>query len=114
MAVVGIPLFLLREKGGSMLVRLGMCAVVLMLVGLIPSCAKMPEWETPGKGAIEELKDTAGIPSQWGKVMAVTNVPAFQYEFQLWLQDEEGRVRLVNYDLRTNSLLPNVRVINRR
>jgi hypothetical protein len=97
-----------------MLVRLGMCAVVLMLVGLVPSCAKMPEWETPGQGAVEEFKDTTAIPSQWGKLVAVTNAPAFQYEFQLWLQDEEGRVRLVNYDLRKNRLMPTVRVINRR
>lgn len=97
-----------------MLVRIGMCIVVLTLTVPGMSCTKIQEWETPGEGVVEELKDTETIPSQWGNLIAVTNLPAFKYQFQLWLQDEDGRVRLVNYSLSRNRLLSTVRVINRK
>jgi hypothetical protein len=97
-----------------MLVRIGMYIVFLTLVVIGLSCAKIPEWETPGEGVVEELKDTGAIPSQWGNVIAVTNIPTFKYQFQLWLQDEDGIIRLVNYSLSRNKLLSTVRVINRK
>jgi hypothetical protein len=89
--------------------------VVVILVLLPLSCAKLPEWSTPGKGiAVETLPANDSIPLKWGNLVSAQNSPNMQYLFQLWFQDEQGNLRLVFYDVRSNILMTNVRHIPRR
>ena len=89
--------------------------VVVILVLLPLSCAKLPEWSTSGKGiAVETLPANDSIPLKWGNLILAQNSPNMQYLFQLWFQDEHGNLRLVLYDIRANILMTTVRHIPRR
>jgi hypothetical protein len=92
------------------------CLVVMVLVLLLLSCTKIPQWAGPGQGnvAIETLPSKDSIPLKWGNLVSVTTSPDVKLGFELWFQDEQGNLRMVVYNLLTNSLDPNVRLIPRK
>src|SRR4030042_7006914 len=91
------------------------CLVVAVLALLPLSCTKMDQWAAPGQGnvAVEKLPTKGSIPLGWGNLVSVTPSPAGSDRFDLWFQDEQGNIRLVAYDLRTNNLLTEARFIPR-
>ena len=99
-----------------MLSLLQKCLVVMVLVLLLLSCAKIPEWAGPGQGdvAFEKLPGKDSIPLKWGNLVSVTLSPQGGYFFQLWFQDEQGTLRVVLYQMSTNSLMDQVRFIPRK
>jgi hypothetical protein len=99
-----------------MLGRIGICLVGATLVLFAVSCTKLPNTGTPGKGdiAVEPLAEMDSIPSNWGNLISVNNVPEWGPLFQLWFQDEKGTVRMVALNVQTNQFLPNARLIPRR
>ena len=93
------------------------CLVLVVLVLLASSCTKLPEYVPAGKGdvAMETLSDKSSIPLKWGNLVSVTSSGGDAPDvFQLWFQDEQGNVRMVNYDIPTNSLFHIVRFIPRK
>jgi len=92
------------------------CLVVMVLVLLPFSCTKIPEWAGPGQGkvAIETVALKDSIPLEWGNLVSVTMTTQAGYLFQLWFQDEQGNIRMVLYQMRTNNLMDQVRFIARK
>jgi hypothetical protein len=92
------------------------CLVVMVLVLLPFSCAKIPEWAGPGQGkvAIETVPLKDSIPLEWGNLVSVTMTTEAGYLFQLWFQDEQGNLRMVLYQMRSNTLMDQVRFIARK
>jgi hypothetical protein len=88
--------------------------VILVLLPL--SCTKLPEAGAPGKGnvAFETLTTKDTVPLKWGNLVSVSTSPNMSYVFQLWLQDEEGNLRMVIYDMRANILRTDARFIPRK
>jgi hypothetical protein len=99
-----------------MLSRVQKCLVLVVLVLLVSSCTKLPEWVPAGKGsvAIETLQDKGSIPLKYGSLVSVTSSTDAPNAFQLWYQDEQGNVRMVIYDIPSNSLWHHVRFIPRK
>ena len=60
-----------------------------------------------------DLQHTTSLPSDWGNLVSVTNSAALPDLMQLWLQDRDGTVRVVEYRLATRQIL-NVVLIRRR
>jgi hypothetical protein len=52
------------------------------------------------------------VPAAWGNLISVTDKGEFR--FQLWFQDDQGTVRMVRYDFRNRSLVPEVVLIPRQ
>jgi hypothetical protein len=99
-----------------MLSRAQKCLVLVVLVLLTSSCTKLPQWSKAGQGnlAIETLPTMGSIPLKWGNLVTVTSSPDVGFTFQLWFQDEQGNLRMVLCDIRTNSLVDVVRFIPRK
>ena len=97
-----------------MLVRLGKCLMFLSLAALPLSCTEMPEWAATGEGGVgvEELPYEDAIPLDWGQLVSVTLIDE-NNRHQLWFQDEEGTIRMVGYNLRTNEFQPDIRAFPR-
>jgi hypothetical protein len=92
------------------------CFVVMVLVLLVLSCAKISDETTVVGGNIVSVKipDDNAIPLEWGKLIAVSNEPDFESWVQLWFQDEEGTIRLVPYSIKHNRFSQNARVFKRK
>ena len=87
----------------------GKSIAVLMLILVPLACARLP-----GPIESDELKVVPGVqpvPAAWGNLISVTDNGEFR--FQLWFQDEQGTVRMVRYDRRNRSLLPEVELFPR-
>jgi hypothetical protein len=99
-----------------MLSPLQKCLVVMVLALLPLSCTKIPDWASPGQGnvAVERLPTKDSIPLKWGNLVSVTTSPGVNNAFELWFQDEQGNLRMVVYDGRTNNLYANVPFITRK
>ena len=83
---------------------------VLMLILVPLACARLP-----GPIESDELAVAPGVkpvPAAWGNLISVTDKGEFWY--QLWFQDDQGAVRMVRYDRRNRSLLPEVELIPRQ
>lgn len=93
-----------------MLKRFGIGFLLMALVLLPLSCTRM---EGPGEGsvAIEKLPDAKSIPMKWGKLVQVSHRPEQEGRYQMWFQDDEGNFRIVTFNMRTNRLAPNARLI---
>ena len=85
---------------------------LLLIAGL--SCAKLGE---PGAGEqkliLEKLSQPDSIPAEWGKVVSVGSVTGLADWAQIWLQDDEGTIRIVPYNVSANYLSSQARVIRR-
>jgi hypothetical protein len=104
----------LAEKGGTMLLRKTVCLLVVVFLLPILSCTRL---DTPPEGEIlgtEKLPALSSIPLDWGKLVSVTTIPIYQGMFQLWFQDESGKVRIVGYDERSRQLAPEAVVVPRK
>lgn len=81
--------------------------VLLSLVALLlaSSCAKLPEKSTEEQGDIAYVRLVAkdSIPAAWGRLVTVSNSADFGHVFQMWFEDEAGAVRVVFYNIRSNS-----------
>ena len=95
-----------------MLGRVGILLILVCLVFLPLSCARISEEPSEGEAiAIEKLSHSNAIPSNWGKLISVSHRPDFRNVFQLWFQDEEGNLRMAVYNMKTNRLLRVTRLI---
>ena len=76
------------------------------VLGVLASCTRIAEEEegpfrrtpgTPGAVPIEALGDSVSVPSAWGDLIAVSDYDSYPASL-LWLQDEDGTIRIVTYD----------------
>lgn len=95
-------------------VRLGTCLALVALV-LVLGCARIEDRPEPTEGdiAVVEMPSPDSIPAAWGDLISVSNSSDFAHLFQLWFQDEEGTIRMVGYNLRTNEFQPDIRAFPR-
>ena len=94
--------------------RTGRFLLAGVLVLLALSCAKLPEPASPPKEGFAQLPDGTTIPSDWGNLVSTSSVPLYQDLVQLWFQDEKGMIHMVVYNLRTNQLNLESRMIPRK
>ncbi len=88
--------------------------VLLLVVLLSFSCARLPEWERePGMLAVETLEDEQSVPAEWGQPVAVSESPSGRIT-RVWYQGEDGTIRMVRYNNVRGRLGPGVWVIRRR
>jgi hypothetical protein len=95
---------MLRQKGKSI--------AVLMLILVSLSCARLPETGPIESDELEVLLGVKPVPAAWGNLISVTDKGGPR--FQLWFQDDQGTVRMVGYDVRYRSLVPEVALIPRQ
>ena len=98
-----------------MLDRARICLVVGILIFLVLSCAKLPESPSPMTQSLttQKLLDEASIPKEWGTLISVSASPIYQSWLQLWFQDKQGTIRMVPFNIETNKLNPNIRILPR-
>ena len=91
--------------------------VFLPVIVLSVSCARLPDTagavQEPGMIPVQMLEDQQSVPTEWGKLVAVTNNPAGP-STRLWYQSEDGTIRMVSFHNPTALLKLRVRVIQRR
>jgi len=94
------------------LVCLGVSALVLISL----SCAKLPEKPAKEDGTVVlvKLADQDAIPVDWGEAFAVSSDANNPNWLQLWFRSEDGTVRMVSYNLRTNILEDDAVIFQRR
>jgi hypothetical protein len=91
---------------------------LLVVVFLFPviSCTRLDE--APPKGTVllgtEKLSALDSIPSEWGKLVSVSATPIYDGILQLWFQDENGKVRMVPFDIRNSRLVGHAVVVPRK
>jgi hypothetical protein len=92
--------------------------VFLLLVFLLSAiaCTRIPEAPTQDKGTLgtEELPALDSVPSAWGPLTAVTTTPLYPGWFQLWFQDQSGKIRMVRFDSKNHALRSSVSSIPRK
>ena len=89
--------------------------VLLPIVLLSFSCARLDEsGRQPEVGtlATEMLDDEQSVPTEFGQLVAVSESPSGRHT-RLWFQDEEGVIRLVNFNNVRGRFGLGVRVIRR-
>ena len=92
-------------------------AAVIMVSALLVfgiACSRLDE-PVPGEQslALQKLILPDSIPAKWGKLISVCSVPGIDKWAQLWLQDEEGVIRIIPYNVEDNYLSSQARVIRR-
>ena len=99
-----------------MLYRKVICLLVVVFLFPIVSCTRISEAPSPIAVQIgtEKLPALDSIPSDWGKLVSVTTPPSNQNFFQLWFQDENGKIRIAAYDIKNRNLYPDALVIPRK
>ena len=71
--------------------------VLLPVVLLSFSCARLPEWERePGMLAVQMLQDEQSVPAEWGQPVAVSQ--SSRRITRVWYQGEDGTIRLVRFN----------------
>jgi hypothetical protein len=98
-----------------MISRVRVIFVVVILVLLHVSCARLAEEQPPKEGEIvmEELPHADSIPLKWGKLISVSSAADINW-VQLWFQDEESNIRMVLYNIRNNTLSKKARLFSRK
>jgi hypothetical protein len=99
-----------------MLHRKVICLLVVAFLFPIISCTRISEAPSPNavQFGIEKLPALDSIPSDWGKLVSVNTAPNYQNFFQLWFQDENGKIRVAAYDIKNRHLYPDALVIPRK
>ena len=99
-----------------MLHRKAICLLVLVFLFSTISCTRLDEG--PPKGMVllgtEKLPALDSIPLEWGKLVSVSATPMYDGILQLWFQDENGKVRMVPFDIRNGRLVSQALVIPRK
>ena len=91
--------------------------MVLGLVACAAACTRLPPESLPGMPGslpVEILDDALTIPAGWGTLAAVSSDPISTNITRLWVEDEEGTIRLVSYNNRTSRFHHEAVVIRRR
>ena len=100
-----------------MLGRMGTCMVIMVLALFAFSCTQLEDQSYAIKGektAIEKLAHLDSIPPEWGNLVSVSSVPCHENWLQLWLQDGEGNIRMVPYNIISHQFNEQIRLIQRR
>ncbi len=90
--------------------------VLLPVVLLSFSCARLDESGVSlqaGRLPFEMLEDQKSVPTEWGKLVAVSESPSVRWR-RHWYLGEDGTVRIVFLEQPTARLEPRARVIQRR
>ena len=101
-----------------MLHKKTICLLVFVVVFLFPviSCTRLDKG--PPKGTVslatEKLPALDSIPLEWGKLVSVSTTPIYEGIFQLWFQDENGKVRMVPFDIQNSRLISHAVVVPRK
>jgi hypothetical protein len=68
------------------------------------SCTKLDQVTTIGTGTLEmqELPSDGSIPLEYGNLISVSSLDQYPTMVQLWFQDEQGDLRMVQYSFRYN------------
>jgi len=89
--------------------------VVAFLFPII-SCTRISE--APNQKAVqlaaEKLPALDSITLEWGKLVSVTTTARYQDLYQLWFQDENGKIRVAGFDIKDSCLIPVATVIPRK
>ena len=99
-----------------MLQRKTIWLLVVVFLLTILSCTRL-EAPAPPQGvplSTEKLPALTSIPLEWGKLVSVTTTPIYEGFFQLWFQDENGKVRMVPFDIQNNRLISDAVVVPRK
>jgi len=80
------------------------------------SCEKLHKTsDQTEKGLQMEIAQLgSSIPSEWGKIIAVSNVGQFPVMVQLWFQDDDGNIYMVPYNVDTNVFNANYLYLKRK
>jgi len=99
-----------------MLHRKAICLLVVVLLFPIISCTRLDE--APPKGTVslgtEKLPALDSVPLEWGKLVSVSATPIYGDILQLWFQDENGKIRMVPFNIRNRCLVDNAVVVPRK
>ena len=94
-------------------VRLAGALVLVTLVLLVASCARISEQTAvPGGIPDEALASRGTLPAAWGDLVSVSSVPQYPELAQLWFRGADGTIRYAVVSLRTHEIL-NAHVIRR-
>lgn len=99
-----------------MFYRKVICLLAVAFLFPIISCTRIseaPNQKTVQLGA-EKLPALDSIPLEWGKLVSVTTTPRYQDLYQLWFQDENGKIRVAGFDIKDSRLIPVATVIPRK
>ncbi len=99
-----------------MLNRITLCLIMTFLVLINFSCTKLTE-EKPVKEeniVVEKLPDKDSIPASWGKLVSVSSSPDVSRWVQLWFEDKEGNIRMIDYNIIQNRLARHAKVFRRK
>jgi hypothetical protein len=97
---------------GKTLVCLSVSALLLTSL----SCAKLPEKPAKEDGTVvlAKLAQSDAVPAEWGEAFAVSSDANNPNWLQLWFRADDGTVRMVSYNLRTNILEDDAVIFQRR
>ena len=98
-----------------MLSRIGIFLILVILIFLSLSCAKI-EPVAPGEGGLvfKALPSPDSIPLEYGNLVSVSSVAGYPHWVQLWFQDENGIIRMVRYTIQGNHFAKNFHLIPRK
>ncbi len=54
--------------------------------------------------AVITLPQPDSIPAGWGRLVSVSSAPGVENWVQLWLQDDQGTIRVASYNVKDNHL----------
>ncbi|HPW18347.1 MAG TPA: hypothetical protein PLP83_08205 [Candidatus Aminicenantes bacterium] len=95
--------------------RIGACLLLSAFLGLGASCTRLDE---PPQGehtlGVQPLPQVGSIPADWGDLVSTSSYPIAKEWVQLWFQDDAGTVRMVAYNLDSNTLSTKAILIERR
>ena len=99
-----------------MLSRIGIFLILVILIFLSLSCAKIEIPAAPDEGALvlKALTSPDSMPLEYGNLISVSSVAGYPYWVQLWFQDESGALRMVRYSIRENHFAKNFHLIPRK
>src|SRR4030042_4235682 len=95
-----------------MLYRKTICLLVIVLLLSILSCTRLEVAPKGGPVGTEKLPTLDSIPLEWGKLVSVSAHASYEGYFQLWFQDENGKIRMVRFSLKERSLVPEAVVVS--
>ena len=94
--------------------RIGIFLIVVILILLTLSCAKVGSVPEEGDLVTEALPSIDSIPSKYGNLVSVSNVTKYPDWVQLWFQDENGNLSMVRYSVRASRFEKEVKLIPRK
>lgn len=97
-----------------MLSRIGIFLILMTIVLLTLSCAKVGSVSGEGDLVSEALPNVDSIPSKYGNLVSVSSVTEYPDWVQLWFQDENGNIRMVRYSVRENRFAKDCKLVTRK